>query len=142
MRFRLSAALSALLSALLLSLLLLIPDAEASSGVIAVGLVGLVAVVALLVGVFRQLAHQPRIALARSVLLLIGQGVAYAFEVGQGVRLQRGEDPTEPLQTLRLLVIVLFAIGIERAWEFVGADMPGLLGALFALRRRSGSDRP
>ena len=34
-----------------------------------------------------------------------------------------------------MLVIVLFAIGIERAWEFVGARMPGLLTALLASRR-------
>lgn len=134
-RFRPSAALSALLNPLLLSLLLLIPDTQAGNSVVSVGLIGLVAVVALLVGVFRQLAHEPRVALVRSVVLLLGQGAVYVLEVWLGVRLIHGDHPVAPLQGLCALVVVLFAIGIERAWEFVGAKMPGLIGALFAIRR-------
>jgi hypothetical protein len=133
-RFRPSAALSALLNPLLLSLLLLIPGTAASSSILAVGVAGIVAVVALLVGVFRELVHQPRLALARSVVLLLGQGAVYAVQVSLGVRLLRGADATAPLQTLCVLIIVLFVIGIERAWEFVGARMLGLLGTVFALR--------
>lgn len=49
-RFRPSASLSALLNALLLSLLLLVPGTQVGAGVVAVGVVGLVAVVGLLAG--------------------------------------------------------------------------------------------
>ncbi len=109
-RFRPSAALAALLNPLLLSLLLLIPETGAGSGILSVGLVGIVAVLALLVGVFRELVHEPRGALARSVLLLLGQGAVYAVQVSLGVRLIRGEDPMAPLQTVCVLIIVLFAV--------------------------------
>jgi hypothetical protein len=140
-RFRPSAALSALLNPLLLSLLLLIPDTAAGGAVVSIGLVGLVAVVALLVGVLRQLARQRRAALVRSVVPLLGQGAVYVLEVRLGVRLLHDPDPTAALQDLCLLIIVLFAIAIERAWEFVGAKLPGLLGALFTPHRRSASGR-
>lgn len=140
LRFRPSAALAALLNPLLVSLLLLIPDTQVGSGVVAFGIVGAVAVVALLAGVVPQLRRPPRLVHARSVLLLLGQGAVYVLEVVQGVHLRRGDDPVAPLQTVCVLVIVLFAIGIERAWEFVGAKLPGLIAALAALRHPAGRD--
>ncbi|HEY0240537.1 MAG TPA: hypothetical protein VGC37_18045 [Friedmanniella sp.] len=141
LRFRPSASLAALLNPLLLSLLLLIPGTSAGPGLVSLGLVGVAAVVALLVGVVRQLAHEPRLALARSVVLLLGQGAVYGLEISLGLRLIHGAEPGDPLRTLCVLVIVLFAIGIERAWEFVGAKTPGLLGAFLATRRPPGVDR-
>ena len=134
--FRPSAALSALLNPLLLSLLLLVPGLHVGSGVVAVGLLGVVAVLALVVGVLRQLLRQRTTALVRSIVLLFGQGAVYGVEVWLGVLLRRGGDPIPPLQGVCVLLIVLFAIGIERAWEFVGARMPGLLSALMGLRPR------
>jgi hypothetical protein len=140
-RFRPSAALSALLNPLLLSLLLLIPETGAGTAVVALGLVGVVAVLALLVGVLRALRGQRRAPVVRSVLALVGQGAVYVLQVRLGMRLLRADDRTGALQGLCVLIIVLFAIAIDRAWEFVGAKTPGLLGTLFASRRPSARHR-
>lgn len=38
-----------------------------------------------------------------------------------------------------MVIVVLFALGIGRAWEFAGADKPSLVGAAFAGARDRGA---
>lgn len=134
--YRPSAALSALLNPLLISLLMLIPEVQVGGAVVAVGLIGLVAVLSLLVGLVPQRRRMGWRHLVRAVVLLVGQGWVYATEVQQGLRLRSGGDGHDEAATLCFLVIILFAIGIERAWEFVGARMPGVWSILATVWRR------
>ena len=60
-------------------------------------------------------------------LLVLGQGVVYALQVADGVRLVAQPTDPAPVDNLTVLVIVLFGLGIARAWEFTGADNPSLL---------------
>ena len=46
-----------------------------------------------------------------------------------------------PLVGVAVCMVILFALGIGRAWEYVGADNPGLLGALRGPRRSAAEGR-
>lgn len=128
-RLRALAALAAFLNTLFLSLLALRPRASFDQASISLGVVGLVSMLTLLVLLVAQGRDHPR-DLARGVLLLLGQGVLFALQVKSGWQLVRQPADAGQVDDLSIVIIVLFALGIARAWEFVGADDPSLLTAL------------
>jgi hypothetical protein len=68
--------------------------------------------------------------LARGVLLVVGQGLLYAIQLADGPQLAATPTDVAEVDNLALIVIILFALGVARAWEFAGADNPSLLGAI------------
>jgi hypothetical protein len=128
-RLRSVAALSAFLNTLFLSLLALRPRIDLGGVGIGLGAAGLAAMVVLLVLLVAQGRDQPW-PLVRGVVLVVGQGVLYAFELWDGLRLEAAPDDVAEVDNLALIVILLFAVGIARAWEFAGADNPSLLAAI------------
>ncbi|NMO90955.1 hypothetical protein [Actinomycetospora sp. TBRC 11914] len=128
-RLRSVTALSAFLNTLFLSLLALRPRAELGSVSIALGAAGLASMVVMLVLLAGQGRDRPG-RLAQGVVLVLGQGVLYGAQLWDGLRLLARPADVAVVDNLAIIVIVLFALGLARAWEFVGADNPSLLGAI------------
>ncbi|GLZ53108.1 hypothetical protein [Actinomycetospora sp. NBRC 106378] len=130
-RLRAIAALSAFLDTLVLSLLALRPRPQLGDVAVTLGALGLVAMATLLILLAsdRPTPVGPRI---RGVVLVVGQAVLYVLQVTDGVALSARPDDAAAVDGLSVVVIVLFVLGIGRAWEFAGADNPGLLGTAVA----------
>jgi hypothetical protein len=128
-RLRSVAALSAFLNTLFLSLLALRPRAALGGVAVALGTAGVVAMLVLLALLVAQGRDRPWPA-ARGALLVVGQGVLYALELRDGLALAARPSEVGRIDDLATIVLILFALGIARAWEFAGADDPSVLGAL------------
>jgi hypothetical protein len=128
-RLRSIAALSAFLNTLFLSLLALRPRADIGNACVALGAAGLVAMVVLLVLLVAQGRDRLR-PMLRGVVLVAGQGVLYAAQLWDGRDLVLVPGDVSRVDDLAVIVLILFALGLARAWEFVGADNPTLLAAL------------
>jgi hypothetical protein len=128
-RLRAVSALSAFLNTLFLSLFALRPRPGFGQACTALGAVGLLAMLVLLLLLVAQGRDRPW-PLVRGVTLVLGQGVLYLLQFLDGLRLAAMPTDAERVDELAIIVIVLFALGVARAWEFVGADNPSLLGAI------------
>ncbi|HEY2226123.1 hypothetical protein [Actinomycetospora sp.] len=128
-RLRAVAALSAFLNTLFLSLLALRPRIDLGGVAVGLGVAGLVSMLILLVLLMTQGRDQPW-RLAQGVVLVLGQGVLYVVQLRDGLVLSASPSDVAQVDGLAIIVIILFALGIARAWEFAGADNPSLLGAI------------
>jgi hypothetical protein len=127
-----TSAFIALINAFLLSLGALIPDASLGPVALGVGLVSLVATVRL----GRELAQGRRglAALARRLVLLAASAVLYVSESWQAAQLLMRPDDPVPVEVLASVLMPMYAIGILRAWELVGAERHGFLARFSPLR--------
>jgi hypothetical protein len=143
LRLRAVAALSAFLNTLFLSLLALRPRIDLGGVAFGLSLAGLASMLILLVLLVAQGRDRPW-PLARGALLVVGQGVLYVFQLRDGLALLADPADSTQVDSLAIIVIILFALGIARAWEFAGADNPSLLGALARVTGagRDTEDRP
>lgn len=133
-RLRSAAALSAFLNTLLLSLLALRPRPDFGGVAVWLAVAGLVSMLILLVLLLGQGRDRPW-ALARGLVLVVGQAVLYAVQLRDGLVLIADPSDASQVDSLAIVVTLLFALGLARAWEFVGADNPTLLGALTRVAR-------
>lgn len=74
------------------------------------------------------------------MVLVLGQGVLYGAQIGDGVRLVAAPADAAVVDHLAIILIILFALGLARAWEFAGADNPSLLSALVRVTGRAHHD--
>jgi hypothetical protein len=131
-------ALSALLNVLTLSLLGLIPGVNLGSVGVwlgALGLASMAAVAVLLIADRRRPGeHRPgRLATFGGLFLLLGQTVAYVFQLTSGLTLANAPDDSSQVTTQALIAVALVVVAVTRAWEFIGADRPGLTGTVLRL---------
>ena len=118
-------AFSALINALVLSLFALIPGIDLGTTALVVGLVGLSSCVALAVFLHREgTAGTGR---RRQLRRLTVQGLLFAYQCVVGVQLMDRTHDRGDVTTLAVLTIVLFLVGIARAWQLVGARDSGLV---------------
>jgi hypothetical protein len=130
LRVRAGAALSALLNALFISLIALLPGKALGAAAIAVGISGLVSAVTMLLAVVtrpRELGGWQR---ARMILLLLGQCAGYVVEIVNGVHLRAHPGSESDVNTQAVLVIIFFALAVERTWEYVGGQRTGIWGVV------------
>ncbi|HEY2205526.1 MAG TPA: hypothetical protein VGH99_13725 [Pseudonocardia sp.] len=130
MRLRATSAFSALLNALFVSLVALLPESTVGGTVVGVAASGLLTVLGLLLMLVvkgRETGFPP---LVRMVVLTLGQGTIYAFQIVGGVRLVRDPGDLGEVQTQAILIVVLLVVGVLRAWEYVGARRIGLLATV------------
>ncbi len=140
-RVRASSALTAFTNALVVSLFALIPGHKIGPAVAAVAVGGLTFVAAALLSLIRL--RQGRWDTLRHALLLIGLAVTFVIQLFEGVDVITQPSDSGAVNTIAVLVIVCFLIGIARAWELIGGPSIGITREVTALvrsHRRSADD--
>jgi hypothetical protein len=143
-RPRPAAALSAFLNPLFVSLVALLPEADLSGAFVALGSVGTLAVLGLLSFVVLEMRGEgvrPRLRTLLTLVLQLANSVAQLVVAFVLV----GDPSTRgPVQVIAVTVIISFSVGIDRSWEFVGAQQASLLstfvGAIAQARKDSDAD--
>jgi hypothetical protein len=132
-RIRASGALTAFTNAFAISLFALVPGVGLGWTALVVGVLGLFFIAASFLSL-RRVEHAQRGA-PRDVLFLIGLLVTVVLELVYGLQLISHAHNTNAAQTIAVLVIVCFLIGIARAWELIGGPSIGLTSELTAIAR-------
>jgi hypothetical protein len=121
---RAAATLTAFTNALAVAMFGLVPGFDGGDAATAVAIIGLLFITAALLRVFPGWRAK-RIRLV-DLSFLVGLLIVFVVQLIAGIGLQRHAENRGDLQTLCVLVIVCFLIGIERAWELVGGPNVGL----------------
>jgi hypothetical protein len=130
-RVRASAALTSFTNALSISLFALVPGVGLGDTAVVVGGLGLLFVAASLLSLVR--VRKAQLVPTRDFFFLVGLVVTFGLEVFFGIRLaSRGHDP-DAAETIAVLVIVCFLIGVARSWELVGGPSFGFFSEARAL---------
>ena len=123
-RIRGSAALTAFINALAVSLFALIPGHKIGPTAVVVAGSGLTFVAASLLSLFRL--HRAPWATLRGGLLVIGLGVTFAIQMIEGITVTLSPGDSGAVETIAILVVTCFLIGIGRSWELIGGPSVAL----------------
>lgn len=142
-RVRARAALSAFTNALTVSLWALVPGDGLAWSSIAVGVIGVMFVLASALSV-RRLAHAQasRSGHLRDLTFLVIQIVVFALQVVCGIRLAVQPHAHGIATDIADLLIVAFLIGVFRSWELIGGPEIGLAREVRALLREQRAHEP
>jgi hypothetical protein len=132
-RVRASAALTAFINALAVSLFSLIPGHKIGVTAMVVGIGGLAFVVASLLSLIRL--RQVQLRTLRDPLFLVGLAVVFVVQVIEGAEVLARPGDDSAVQTIAVLVVVCFLIGIARSWELIGGPSIGITHEVTALVR-------
>jgi hypothetical protein len=128
---RAAATLTAFTNALTVSLFGLVPGFSSGGPAVAVAIVGLLFIAGSLIRVVP--AWRAKLLGLSDVSYLVGLLAVFVIQLLVGLSLDRQPKNTGDVQTICVLVIVCFLIGITRAWELVGGPSVGLSHRLFEL---------
>jgi uncharacterized membrane protein len=117
-RIRAAASLTAFTNALTISLFALIPGQKLAWTTVAVAGAGLAFIMASLLSLLRfHLLWSRRM---REAVFLVGLVFVFVAQLINGLRLHVRPDDGGVADTIAVLVVVSFLIGIARAWELIG----------------------
>jgi hypothetical protein len=141
-RIRAAAALSAFTNALVVSLFALIPGEKIGWTAAIVAPLGLLFVIASLLSLIRL--RQVRWSTVRDALFLLGLAITFGVELMQGADLIARPGDSGAVDTIAVLVVVCFMVGIARSWELIGGPSIGIRREVTALvrSRGHGTDEP
>jgi hypothetical protein len=131
-RIRAYAALVAFNNALVVSLFALIPDQVIGETSAIVASIGLLFVAASLLSLIRL--RQVR-ATAQDAIFLIGLLVTFVVQLVAGINVSLRPGDSGSVETIAILVIVCFLIGIPRSWELIGGPSIGFGHEVVAMVR-------
>jgi hypothetical protein len=135
-RIRAVAALTAFVNALAVSLFALIPGHKIGITSVTVAATGLLFVAAALLSLVR-LRHV-RWATARDAIFLVGLAVVFVLQLIEGLAVNADPANSGDVNTIAVLVVCCFFIGIARAWELIGGPSIGFAHEVTALVRSHG----
>jgi hypothetical protein len=127
------AALTAFTNALAVSLFALIPGHKIGLAATVVAIGGLVFVTAALLSLIRL--RQVKWEIFRHGLLLIGLAITFVIQLIQGIDVVTQPADSGSVNTIAVLVVVCFLIGIARSWALIGGPSIGLTREVTALVR-------
>ena len=128
-----ASALTAFTNTLFVALDALIPGANLGTVTLIVASFGLVSTLTLWVLLWRRRNSEQ---LSRRWPYLFGGiAVLYGFQLGYGIQLHNTPDDLSALRTLAGLMLGLYAIGVARSWELLGARELGLRDVIRPPRR-------
>ena len=123
-RIRAAAAITAFVNALAVSLFALIPVHKIGPTATAVAVVGLTFVAAALLSLIRL--RQERWDTLRDALFLIVLAVTFVIQLIEGVDVITQAGDSGAVDTIAILVVVCFLIGIGSAWQLIGGPSIGI----------------
>jgi hypothetical protein len=130
-RIRAAAALTAFLNALAISLFSLIPGEKIAWTAVSVAIVGLTFVAASILSLLRLRAvHWGTV---RDGVFLVGLVAIFIIQFVTGLAINRQPGNAGAVNTIAILVVACFLVGISRAWELIGGpslDLPREVTAL------------
>jgi hypothetical protein len=132
-RIRASAALTSFINALAVSLFALVPGHKIGPTAVAVAGAGLLFITASLLSLIRL--HQVHWRALRDTLFLAGLMVTFVVQLILGIRVIVQPSDSGAVNTIMILVVICFLIGIDRAWELVGGPTIGISHEVVALVR-------
>jgi hypothetical protein len=132
-RIRAYAALIAFTNALAVSLFALIPGEKIGWTSLVVSILGLLFVVASLLSFVRL--RQVRWGTLRDAVFLVFLAVVLVVQLASGIDVMRQPGDAGSVNTIAILVVACFLIGIARAWELVGGPSIGIAHEVVALVR-------
>ena len=123
-RIRAVAALTAFTNALAVSLFSLIPGEKIGWTSVAVSVVGLTFVVAAMLSLFRlRVMRSPTV---RDAVFLVGLAVVFVLQLLEGLSVIADPGNAGDVDTIAILVVTCFFIGIGRSWEVIGGPSIGI----------------
>ena len=137
-RIRANAALVAFNNALAVSLFALIPGEKIGMTATVAACAGLVFVLASLVSLARL--RDVRLATVRDAVFLVGLAVVFVYQLIAGLDVISQPGDSGSVDTLQILVVICFLIGIARAWELIGGPEISIGPELLALVRGAERD--
>jgi hypothetical protein len=132
-RIRASAALTSFINALAVSLFALVPGHKIGPTAVAVAGAGLLFITASLLSLIRL--HQVHWRSLRDALFLAGLMITFVVQLILGIRVIVQPSDSGAVNTIMILVVICFLIGIDRAWELVGGPTIGISREVVALVR-------
>ena len=132
-RIRAEAALTAFTNALTVSLFALVPGEKIGGTAVAVSIVGIGFVMASLLSLIRL--RQWHWSLVRDGLFLIGLVAIFVIQLIQGAEVLVHPGDSGAVDTIAILVVVCFLVGVGRSWELIGGPSIGISQEVTALIR-------
>ena len=129
-RVQATSALAAFLSPLFVSLVALLPSSSIGATAIALGSTGAFTMLSLLLVTLRRHRDVSIWARINMIVLIAGQFAAYVLQIFLGVELLGDPRAAGPLGRLTSLMIVFFAFGVTRTWEYVDGLPMGRWGTI------------
>jgi hypothetical protein len=140
-RVRASAALTAFTNALAVSLFSLVPGHKVGPAAVSVGAAGLAFVIGSLLSLIRL--RRMRWADLRDATFLLGLATVFVIQLVNGIQIVSRPAETGAANTIAVLVVICFLIGIARSWELIGGPSIGIAAEVLArvhARQSAGHD--
>jgi hypothetical protein len=137
-RIRASASLTAFTNALAVSLFSLIPGHKIGPTALIVAAFGLFFVMASLISLGRggHLGWKT----ARDAAFILGLAVVFLVQLYEGINVSLHPGDSGSVDTVAVLVVICFLIGVARAWELIRGPQVGLARVLSAAVREARHD--